>query len=90
MTEEMASGNDSGEARKPNLLESFRQLPSNIQRLIIGTAFLTVITGIVVLKNAIGKKLKSKEGDGIEDELAVKEKTSPQEIFSQLIEALFS
>jgi hypothetical protein len=35
------------------ILERFQQLPSNVQRLIIGLIFLTLLVGIVLLKDMI-------------------------------------
>ena len=40
-------------------IDRFRELPANVQRLIIGVLFLAVLVGVVILKNMIEANLGS-------------------------------
>ena len=68
MSAEISIGDNNGVSNKPQLLENFQQLPTNVQRLIIGLVFLTFLVGIVILKNTITSKMKSSSGKPVEDQ----------------------
>ncbi len=66
MSAETSIDDNSEVSNKPQILENFQQLPSNVQRLIIGLVFLTFLVGIVILKNTINNKIKSSSDESVE------------------------
>ena len=57
MAQEAAQNNDQQRPEKTGIIETFNQLPANVQRLIIGVIFLTFLVGLVYVKNLIDVKM---------------------------------
>jgi len=49
-----------------HLVEQFNHLPDNIQRLLIGIAFLTLLSSIAVIRNKIEEAWKAKSAEAVE------------------------
>jgi len=68
LSAETSLDDKNGASNKPPLLENFQQLPSNVQRLIIGIVFLTFLVGIVILKNTINSKMNASSSESVENQ----------------------
>ena len=68
MSAETSLDDKNGASNKPQLLENFQQLPSNVQRLIISIVFLTFLVGIVILKNTINSKANASSSESVENQ----------------------
>ncbi len=62
---EMSEG--SGQST-PQLLEQFQQLPANVQRLIIGLAFLTLLVGLIMVKSKVQSAMDAKASESAEEQ----------------------
>ena len=68
MSAELSIDDNGGASKKPQLLENFQQLPSNVQRLIIGILFLTFLVGVVILRNTINSKMNAHSSELVENQ----------------------
>ena len=53
MSAESQQSGEGVELETTHFMDQFQQLPSNVQRVIIGLIFLTLLVGLVVLKGMI-------------------------------------
>ena len=58
--------NDETNPESTALLSRFRELPGPVQRLIIGVLFLTLLVGVVVLKNLVNTQRSTQSDEAIE------------------------
>jgi hypothetical protein len=87
-----SAGSDgrAGRVAVVNTAERFRALPANIQRLLIDSVFLTVITCFALLKKEISKRILGGRSEPVEETLVREAKNPYLEILMGLRDTLLS